>query len=125
MNLVTQVFAIFATVSALVLLVWMLRSGRMRERHGIWWIVGGVLALVVSIFPNTLEWATAITGFNVGANLVYFVSIAILVIVCIQHSSELTKVEAQVRVLAEELALQKLSSASQGSAGHLSELDDR
>lgn len=108
MNPVAYFFAIAAALFTLSLVIWMLRKGRLRERHAIWWIVGGILALIVSLFPVTLEWATALVGFQLGTNLIYFVSIALLVLVCIQHSSELTKVEAQVRTLAEELAILKL-----------------
>jgi hypothetical protein len=109
MSVVAYVFPILAALFTLVLVIWMLRRGRLRERHAIWWIVGGTLALVVSVFPVTLTWATAVLGFNLGTNLVYFVSIALLVLVCIQHSSELTKIESQMRTLAEELALAKLA----------------
>jgi len=105
---VTYVFAIIAAVATLAMVLWMLRQGRLRERHAIWWLGAGVLALIVSVFPQTLAWATIVLGFNLGANLVYFVSIAVLVLVCIQHSSELTKIEAQMRSLAEEVTLLKI-----------------
>lgn len=108
MSPVAYAFAIGAALFTLVLVVSMLRKGRLRERHAIWWIVGSFLALVVSIFPVTLEWASSLIGFQLGTNLVYFVSIALLVLVAIQHSAELTRVEAQVRTLAEALAMQQL-----------------
>jgi hypothetical protein len=41
-------------------------------------------------------------------NLVFFVSIAVLFLVCIQHSSELTTLESKSRTLAERSALQDL-----------------
>lgn len=121
MSPVTYVFTILASLFTIALVVWMLRRGRLRERHAIWWLLAGLLALIVSVFPVTLDWATAALGFNVGSNLVFFVSIAVLVLVCIQNSSELTRVEAQVRKLAEEVALLHLGlddgqSATRGTA---------
>lgn len=115
MSPVAYIFAIGAALFTLGLVVSMLRRGRLRERHAIWWIVGSFFALVVSVFPATLEWASSLIGFELGTNLVFFVSIALLVLVCIQHSSELTRVEAQVRTLAEELTLQKLKIEQSGS----------
>jgi hypothetical protein len=47
-------------------------------------------------------------GVAVPTNLVFFVSIALLFLVCIQHSSELTQLEAETRTLAESVALQRL-----------------
>lgn len=110
MSIVTYVFAIVASLATLGLVVWLLRRGRLRERHAIWWIVAATLALVVSVFPATLAWASQLLGFNLGSNLVYFVSIAVLFLVCIQHSAELTRVEAQVRRLAEEVALLRMEA---------------
>ncbi|PJJ71230.1 hypothetical protein CLV46_0772 [Diaminobutyricimonas aerilata] len=109
MSPVTYAFAVASSVFTLALVVWLLRRGRLRERHAIWWLIASSLALIVSIFPATLAWATSLLGFSIGSNLVYFTSIAILVLVCIQHSSELTRVEAQVRTLAEEVALLRLA----------------
>lgn len=119
MNVVTYVFAIVASVATLALVIWMLRRGRLRERHAIWWIIAATLALIVSVFPATLTWATHLLGFNLGSNLVYFVSIAVLFVVCIQHSSELTRVEAQVRRLAEEVALLRLEAGDADAAADL------
>jgi hypothetical protein len=116
MSIVTYVFAIVASLATLALVIWLLRRGRLRERHAIWWIVAATLALIVSVFPSTLAWASQLLGFNLGSNLVYFVSIAVLFLVCIQHSAELTRVEAQVRRLAEEVALLRMElDAADGS----------
>ena len=108
MNLVTQVFSILVAVVALGAIVVMVRRGRLRERHAIWWLVGAILALIVAVFPNLLDWATGLLGFVTGANLIFFVSIAILVGVTLQHSAELTKLESQVRTLTEQLAIRRL-----------------
>ena len=115
MNLITQFFAIATALVTLGVIVWMLRRGRLRERHAIWWLVAGILTLVVAVFPVTLDWTANLLGFSVAANFVYFISIAVLVLVCVQHSSELTKIESQVRRLAEEIALLSVDSDGDGA----------
>jgi uncharacterized protein YhhL (DUF1145 family) len=67
-----------------------------------------VLALVVGVFPSTLVWAAGLLGVEVPTNLVFFVSIAILFFVCLQHSAELTVLESKTRILAEQSALLEL-----------------
>jgi len=119
-NLVTQVFAIVIAVATFAVIIVMVRRGRLRERHAIWWIVAAILALALAIFPQLLDWLTGLLGFVTGANLVFFVSIAILVGLTLQHSAELTKLEAQVRALSEQLALRNLEDelgAGSGSEG--------
>lgn len=105
MSPLSYVLGIAASALVLVVVVESLRHRRLRERHAVWWFVAGLLALTASIFPSTLEWTAKSIGIEVPSNLVFFVSIAILFLVCLQHSSELTELESEVRVLAERAAL--------------------
>lgn len=104
----SYVLGIAAASLTLIIVVELLRQRQLRERHAVWWIGAGLLALVVSVFPVTLEWAAGVVGIEVPTNLVFFVSIAILFLVCLQHSSELTRVEGRARHLAEAVALLEL-----------------
>lgn len=108
MSITSYIFGILAALLTLGVVIEMLRRGRMRERHAIWWLVAGTLALIVGIFPGTLNWAGQVFGVAVPVNLVFFVSIAVLFLVCIQHSTELTALESKTRSLAERSALQEL-----------------
>lgn len=108
MNPTSYIFGILAALITLGVVVEMLRRRRLRERHAVWWLIAGLLALIIGVFPQVLDWAALLTGVEVPANLIFFVSIAILFLVCIQHSAELTELEAETRLLAEEIALQDL-----------------
>ncbi|MFK3671625.1 MULTISPECIES: DUF2304 domain-containing protein [unclassified Leifsonia] len=108
MSVTSYIFGILAALLTLAVVVEMLRRGRMRERHAIWWLIAGLLALVVGIFPGILDWAAALVGVGLPVNLVFFVSIAVLFLVCIQHSSELTTLESKTRTLAERSTLQQM-----------------
>ncbi|KQW07857.1 hypothetical protein ASC66_02495 [Leifsonia sp. Root4] len=108
MSLASYIFGIAAALLTLIVVIEMLRRRRLRERHAVWWLVAGVLALLIGIFPPVLEWAAGIVGVEVPTNLVFFVSVLILFLVCIQHSAELTDLEDKTRVLAEQSALQDL-----------------
>lgn len=108
MTVASYVLGIVASVLVLVVVVELLRRRRLRERHAIWWFVAGVLALVISVFPGVLTWASGMLGVEVPTNLVFFVSIAILFLVCLQASSELTELESKTRRLAEQASLLEL-----------------
>lgn len=115
MSPIAYVFSIICAVVALAFAIDLLRRGRLRERHAIWWIVAGVLAVLVAVFPVTLEWAASLIGAEVPTNLVFFVSIALLFGVALQLSSELTKHEEKIRTLAESVA--ELELAVRGADG--------
>ncbi|NUU04766.1 DUF2304 domain-containing protein [Leifsonia sp. C5G2] len=108
MSLASYLLGIAAALATLLVVFEMMRRRRLRERHAIWWLIAGTLALIVGVFPATLAWAAAVVGVAVPTNLVFFVSVAILFLVCIQSSSELTRLEAQTRLLAERSALLEL-----------------
>jgi len=104
----SYIFGVLAALLTLGVVIEMLRRHRLRERHAIWWLIAGTLALVVGVFPGVLEWAAGVIGIEVPLNLVFFVSVAVLFLVCIQHSAELTALEAKTRTLAETVALTQL-----------------
>lgn len=108
MSVASYLLGIAAALLTLLVVVEMMRRRRLRERHAVWWLIAGILALIVGIFPSTLAWAASVVGVAVPTNLIFFVSVAILFLVCIQNSSELTRLEAQTRLLAERSALQDL-----------------
>ena len=108
MTLASYIFGIISALLILVIVIELLRRRRLRERHAIWWFVAGLLALIAGVFPDTLDWAASLVGVEVPLNLVFFVSIAILFLVCLQSSSELTSLEEKTRTLAERVALLEL-----------------
>lgn len=105
MSIASYIFGIVAAVLVLVVVVDLLRRGRLRERHATWWLAAGTLALVAAVFPGTVEWLAGLIGIEIPLNLVFFVSIAILFFVALQASSELTDLESKTRALAERVAL--------------------
>ncbi|MDP9028523.1 MAG: DUF2304 domain-containing protein [Actinomycetota bacterium] len=105
MTVASYILGIVSALLVLGVVVELLRRGRLRERHAVWWLIAGILALVIGVFPSTLIWVAKLVGVEVPTNLVFFVSIALLSLVCIQHSSELTRLEEKTRSLAESVAL--------------------
>lgn len=108
MTVTSYIFGIASALLILVVVLELLRHGHLKERHAIWWLVAGTLALVVGVFPSTLTWAADLVGIEVPTNLIFFVSIAILFLVCVQTSSELARLEEKTRTLAESVAMLRM-----------------
>ncbi|GGD72249.1 DUF2304 domain-containing protein [Microbacterium murale] len=104
MNGVTYAFGIVAALLVLVAIVELMRKGTLRERHAVWWFFGGVLALVIAVFPQVLTWASTLLGISVATNLVFFVAIGLLFVVTLQYGAELTRIESRMRDLSEHAA---------------------
>lgn len=101
----SYLLGIVASLAVLAIVIEMLRRGRLRERHATWWIVAGIVSVVVSVFPQILFSVSDLLGIEVPSNLVFFSTIFILFLVCLQSSAELTRLEEKTRALAEDLAI--------------------
>ncbi|WP_426298588.1 DUF2304 domain-containing protein [Arthrobacter sp. R-11] len=99
------VFSIFMVIVVLV----MLRNGRLREKYAILWLVIGGLTIILGLFPRLLNWAAALVGVVVPSNLLFALSILLLVGVSLHVSRELTILEDETRILAEEVAILRSS----------------
>lgn len=102
-----SILAIVTSIITLVFIIDLLRRGVLKEKYAVLWLSIAGIALVLSVFPSILEWITETLGFEVPANLLFFGTIVVLVLVAVQLSYELSGHEAKIRRLAEEVALQQ------------------
>lgn len=104
------VLGLIGSVITLVVLFEMLRRHQLREKYAVFWVVVAVAAIVVAVFPQVLFWAAQVTGVEVPTNLLFFVASFVLLVVTVQHSYELGRLEERTRSLAEELALLRMEA---------------
>lgn len=90
----------------------MLRVGKLREKYAVLWLVVGGLTIVLGLFPSLLDFAASAVGVRVPANLLFALSIVLLVGVGLHVSRELTILEDETRILAEEVAILRSSIAN-------------
>lgn len=83
----------------------LVRRRQFREKYAALWIVVGVAALVLAAWPQLLVRTSEALGVQVPSNLLFGLCIVLLLGVSLHLSWELSAVEDEVRVLAEEVAL--------------------
>jgi hypothetical protein len=96
-------------VAMVLAVLFMLRSGKLQEKYAVLWLVVGGLTIVLGLFPGLLDWAASLVGIKVPANLLFALSIVLLVGVGLHVSRELTVLEEETRALAEEVAILRQS----------------
>jgi hypothetical protein len=94
-----------AAVVMVLFVAEMLRRGILREKFAALWLVVSGLLILVAVFPQLLRSAADALGFALPSNLLFFVSILFLLLVAVQLSYEVSKLEARTRRLAEDVAL--------------------
>jgi hypothetical protein len=94
-----------AALVTVVTVAELLRKGILRERFAALWLAVGSLLVVVALFPQLLRTAAEVLGFEVPSNLLFFGSILFLLLVAVQLSFEVSRLETRTRRLAEDVAL--------------------
>lgn len=108
----TFTLGLIGGVITLVVLFEMLRRQRLREKYAVIWVVVVGATLTLAIFPGLLSWAADALGVQVPANLLFFGAIMLLLVISIQLSYEIGRLEERTRTLAEEVALLRLQQES-------------
>jgi hypothetical protein len=83
----------------------LLRRGILRERFAVLWLGVCSVLLLLAAVPGLLTSAADALGFAVPSNLLFFVAILFLLMVTLQLSHEVSRLEARTRRLAEDVAL--------------------
>ena len=98
--------AAFVLALAIVgLVVEMLRRKKLREKYAIWWLVVGIATLILAAFPQLLDLVARTVGIQLPSNLLFILSILMLLGVSLHLSWEISVVEDETRALAEEVAI--------------------
>lgn len=98
-------YALVLCLATITFIVHLLRTRRLREKYAAIWLVVLVAAIVLGAFPDLLEAIAGLTGVQTPTNLLFATSLVVLLLVCIQLSTELSTLEEETRTLAEEVAL--------------------
>jgi hypothetical protein len=102
------ILGIVGSVVVLVALFEMMRRHRLREKYAVLWFFVAMGVLALALFPDLLTGLAEIAGVAVPANLLFFMASLVLLVLTLQHSYELGRLEEKTRTLAEEVALLRL-----------------
>jgi hypothetical protein len=98
--------AAFVLALAIVGVVFeMLRRKKLREKYAALWLIVGTGTLVLAAFPRLLTIVAEFSGVQLPSNLLFIISILLLLGVCLHLSWEISVVEDETRTLAEEVAI--------------------
>ena len=103
MNL--QIFVIGLGVVLLAIVIEVVRRRRLSEGYALLWIAVGIGGVLLGVARPLIDRFSDSLGVSYGANLVFAFVFIFLIVVCINLSMHVSKLEDQVTSLAEELAL--------------------
>ncbi|MBA3409367.1 MAG: DUF2304 domain-containing protein [Geodermatophilaceae bacterium] len=105
----SYVVAVVAAILVLGFMLELLRRRQLSEKYAALWLIVGVGVLVLLLAPGLLQGISEALGFEVPANFLFLLALTLLLLVSVHLSWELSRLEDETRVLAEELALLRSS----------------
>jgi hypothetical protein len=110
------ILGLAGSIIILLALFEMMRRHRLREKYALIWALVALAIITVAAFPSLLIRTSEAIGLEVPANLLFFAASMVIMVLTLQHSSELGRLEERTRTLAEEVALLKQHQQGQPAA---------
>lgn len=103
-----RVVALVLALVTLAPIVELLRRRQLREKYAVLWLVVAVAVAVLAVFPGLLDAVARPLGVADPPNLLLFVAVLFLLLVCVHLSWEVSRLEDETRALAEEVGLLRM-----------------
>lgn len=112
-----SVFFLILAILVCTFVIIQVRHQRMKERYAALWLIIGAIIIVLGAFPNLLNGVADFVGVALPVNLLFLLSILLLMGVSIHLTLELSRLSEKTRILAEEVAILKaLQRQPQGAS---------
>ena len=113
-----SVFFLILSVLVCAFVIVQVRHQRLKERYAALWLIIGAVIIVLGAFPSLLNGVADFVGVALPVNLLFLLSILLLMGVSIHLTLELSRLSEKTRILAEEVAILKaLQEQPEGASG--------
>lgn len=104
-NLTIAVAIIF--VLMMLTIVNKVRKRKLQLSYSIFWIVSGIVLIIVLLIPNCISNITNLLGFEVTSNMIFFITIVMAFYLILQLMTELSKETKRNVSLIQEISILK------------------
>lgn len=108
MPLSQRLFLILGSIATLIYFISKIRKSKLKINHSIFWVVFGIVLLLLALAPRGVFWLSAQLGFQSPSNLIYLIVIFLLVVKLFTTTMRLSKLSEQVMGLTQMLAIYQL-----------------
>ena len=124
LSLAAHAFLLAGSIASVGFILWLLRHRRLRGKYAMLWTGAAVVLLALALFPGLLSLVSEWLGVYYAPALFLVVAIGFLLVIVIQFSWELSRMDDRTRTLAEEVGLLRAELDRQKLAEAERETDD-
>ena len=101
----TYVLPLIFVLATVLMMVVLIRRRVLKERFTVWWAVLCLGVVVFAIFPPLLPFVATSLGFQTPSNFVFFAASLMFLLMSVQFSVEISRLDEKTRTLAEQLGI--------------------
>ena len=110
MPFIQRIFLILGSIATLVYFISKIRKSKLKINHSIFWVVFGLVLLLLALIPDGVFWISGVLGFQSPSNLIYLIVIILLTVKLFTTTMRISKLSEQVTALTHALAIQQLKA---------------
>lgn len=110
MPFIQRIFLILGSIATLVYFISKIRKSKLKINHSIFWVVFGLVLLLLALIPDGVFWISGVLGFQSPSNLIYLIVIFLLTVKLFTTTMRISKLSEQVTALTHALAIQQLKA---------------
>jgi hypothetical protein len=99
------IFAVGASILALLLVLELVRQRRLREEYSLLWLATAFVMLIVAAWRDLLHGLSAIVGIVYPPNLLFLLAALFLLMLLLYFSTVITRLTQENKDIAQEVAL--------------------
>lgn len=107
---IVQILSFIIGILILSSVIFFIVTGRLKERYAILWIFSALFICILSISRKFLEYISLKIGIYYPPSLLFLAGVLFLLAINISFSVTISKLSSKVDILAQEIALLKMSS---------------
>jgi len=114
---IKNILGLIVSVIFLGYLIYLIKNSKLKEEYSFLWFAVSFVMIIVSIFPQLLNFLRRFLGFSFIENILYFFSLFFLLVLSLQMTVQVSKLSNQTKTLAQKLAMmeEKLNKSSNNS----------
>lgn len=83
-----------------------IRKSKFKIEDAVFWILSSGFLVIISLFPQIIEWLAGVLGFVSASNLVFLAVIFILILKIFQMSVRISQLESKLQSLVQTYAIE-------------------
>ena len=106
---ILKVSAIVASVVLLIIVVELIRQGRLKERYSLLWLLAGAVVMLFSLSRDLLEYTSHLFGIFYPPSFLFLIAFLFLLLITLHFSVVISGLTEKNKTLAQEVAALRLA----------------